>query len=138
MIDRLNKINDYEEKINKTKKICNEIILSKETFNNIKIDNYSQELNKLNKEGFIMKKTNKNHTKKILGAILSSSIFIILFIILISIITFLQTYEEEKLPWILYIIMILFLLSFIITILINLITRIKEIKGGEEDEASKY
>lgn len=138
MIDRINKINDYEEKINKTKNICNEIIQSKETFNDIKIDAYSKEINKLNKEGFTMKSINKNHTKKILGAILSSSIFIIFLTIFISTITFFQTHEQEKMPWILFIIIIILLLSFIITILTNLITRIKEIKGGEEDEASKY
>ena len=41
-------------------------------------------------------------------------------------------------PWVVYGIVTLLLLSFVALIIINLVKRIYEIKGGEEDEASKY
>ena len=101
------------------------------------IETTLKEINKLNKEGFTMKNKN-NQTKKITGAILSSAIFELLFLLLPVIITYFQFTDEEKIPWILYILTMLFFLLPIIATIINLINRLKEIKGGEEDEASKY
>ena len=41
-------------------------------------------------------------------------------------------------PWILYIFIMVIFIFPIVGIVYNLIVRIKEINGGEEDEASKY
>lgn len=41
-------------------------------------------------------------------------------------------------PWIIYSFIIFILIIPVISIVYNLVIRIKEIKGGEEDEASKY
>ena len=126
-----------KEKHQKVKEICEELIISKQTFQTMNIETPLKEMNKLNKEGFTMKKEN-NQAKKITGAILSSAIFELLFLLLPVIITYFQFTDEEKIPWILYILTMLFFLFPIIATIINLINRLKEIKGGEEDEASKY
>ena len=46
--------------------------------------------------------------------------------------------EAEKIPWIIYFFLIGIFGIPVICIIINLVSRLKEINGGEEDEASKY
>lgn len=138
MADRISKIKEQEKNYNKVKNMCIEISKSKDTFNNINIDKYFKEINKLNREGFTMRNINTNNTKKILGAIISSSIFELFLALSIGIMTYFQITETDKIPWPIYIgILLMFVLPFI-GIIINLIKRINEIKKGEEDEASKY
>ena len=136
--ERIKKIEQEEKNYNKIKNMCTEIINSNDTYENIDITKYFKEINVLNKEGFTMKKKETNHSKKILGAMISSLLFEIFFILLLSLMTYFQLTETDKMPWIIYTIVILLFLLPITSIIINLITRIKEIKGGEEDEASKY
>ena len=81
-------------------------------------------------------KTSKR--KKIVGAILSSFLFGLFFLFLVGMITYFQMIETDKMPWILYwFLMVLFAFP-VIGIVYNLVVRIKEIKGGEEDDLSKY
>ena len=114
--------------------MCKEI---KES-NSINITKYSTQMNILNKEGFTLKKKEKDHRQKILGAILSSGIVSIIFILLILFFTFIQFLGSARMPWIVYIIFMILLGIPQYGIIYNLISRIKKIKGGEEDEASKY
>ncbi len=76
--------------------------------------------------------------KKIFGAVMSSVLYSIICLLVPIIITYFQITEVDKIPWLFYYIIILFYLLPVIGIIINLIGRIKEIKGGEEDDASKY
>lgn len=80
----------------------------------------------------------KEHEKKIIGSILSSIFCSLLFIFPIAIVIYAQLTEEEKMPLIIFWFTILLLVIPIVGIIMNLILRIREIKGGEEDEASKY
>ena len=41
-------------------------------------------------------------------------------------------------PWIVYIVLMVILCFPLVGMIVNLVSRIKEINGGEEDEASKY
>ena len=76
--------------------------------------------------------------KKILGATFSSLIFGAFFIIMVVSFTFFQFTEEEILPWGAYaFVMVIFGLP-LLGIIVNLVGRIMEVLGGEEDEASKY
>ncbi len=138
LVSRIKKIDDETEKYKCVKKMCEDIIEEKMTIEDIDITEYFQGMNKLGKEGFTLRDTKKNNNKKILGACLSTLIFGLLFMFIPVIITFFQFTEAEKMPWIVYtFLMVLFLIPFI-GMIVNLIKRIKEIKGGEEDEASKY
>ena len=85
-----------------------------------------------------MHKNKSNNRKKIMGATISTLLFSGIFIFLISIISYFQFTESENIPWFIYIFLMIILLLPILAVLYNLIIRIKEILGGEEDEASKY
>jgi len=138
MESRIYKIKEQEEKYLKVKEMCMEIEESNDTFSNIDITKYFQSMNTLNKEGFTMRDVRTSKRKKITGAVLSSLIFGSFFIFLVSIITYFQVTEADKIPWLVYA-FLMFLFGFpIVGIIVNLVNRIKEINGGEEDEASKY
>lgn len=85
-----------------------------------------------------MRKKNSNKNKKIIGAILSSIVFSLFFVFMIVLFVYLQNDETDKLPWLLFWFFIIIFSLPIIGLIYNVIIRIKEIKGGEEDEASKY
>lgn len=138
MTERIEKIKDYENNYKKIKNICHEIYTNSETYHEIDINKYNQEINILNKEGFTMRNLKSDHSKKIKEAILSTIFFSMIFIFMIILFTYIQLTEVEKMPWILYVFLLLMFIAPIIGTLINLKIRIKEIKGGEEDEASKY
>ena len=138
MKERIKKITYEEENYKKIKNMCEEIIKSNETFSTINIETYFININTLNKEGFTMRKTKTNKSKKILGACFSSLIFGSFFIIILSALSYFQFAGSANIPWTIYIILITILGFPLIGIIYNLINRIKEINGGEEDEASKY
>ena len=132
--DRITKIENEEGNYHKVKNMCLEIIKANDTYENIDITKYFQNINILNKEGFTMKEIKSNKKKKIFGAVLSSLIFGILFLIPTIVFIVMGYVDHSK---ILFLFSLLFLIPFI-AIIVNLIKRIEEINGGEEDEASKY
>lgn len=140
--ERITKIENEEENYLKVKNMCAEIIESNDTYENINITKYFQNINILNKEGFTMYEIKSNKKKKIIGAVLSSLIFGLLFLIPCIVIFIIGTIEIIKygldIYCLAYYIPVLILIIPTIAIIINLIKRIKEINGGEEDEASKY
>ncbi len=138
MEDRINKIKVEEEKYKKIKSMCMEIAKTHDTFESIDITKYFEEMSVLNKEGFTMRDVKTSNKKKIRGAILSSLIFGFFFLSLVGMIVYFQLTEVEKMPWFVFFFVIFMLMIPVLGIIYNLIIRIKEIKGGEEDEASKY
>ncbi len=138
MADRIYKIKEQVEKYQKVKEMCMDIESSSESFSDIDITKYFQSMNTLNKEGFTMRDVRTSKRKKITGAILSSFIFSLLFIFIAGIITYFQVVEADKLPWIVYTFLMIVFSFPIVGIVVNLVIRMKEINGGEEDEASKY
>lgn len=138
MKERIKKIESEEDNYQKIKNMCIDISKSNESFQNIDITKYFEGVNILNKEGFTMRNIKTNKSKKIKGAIISSLIFSLFFIFIAVIITYFQFTELDKMPWILYIFIMVIFIFPIVGIVYNLIVRIKEINGGEEDEASKY
>lgn len=75
--------------------------------------------------------------KKLLGALLSGGISIIYFGTLLFIFTSLGI-NTKDIPLPIFILIVLFLLMPLIGIIIALISRIKEISNGEEEQAKKY
>ena len=138
MKERLNKINTEEEKYQKIKNICLKLSESEDTFDNLNTPEHFKEINILNKEGFTMRNTKTNKTKKIIGAVIPSIIFGIFIMFIPTIITIFQLKGEDQIPWLIYGFIIMFFMFPISGIIYNLIIRIREINGGEEDEASKY
>ena len=138
MKDRIHKIEAEENKFVKVKEMCLEIQNSTDTFKEFDVPKYFQSMNTLNKEGFTLRSTHVNKAKKIRGAILSSLIFGSFFLFLIGVISYFQFTESSKIPWLIYF-FIMGIFGFpVIGIVYNLIIRIREIQGGEVDEARKY
>lgn len=137
MKDRIKTIETAEKEFGKIKNMCNEIYEQNLEFENIDISKYSEEMNVLNKRGVTLKDFKKNDNRKILGACLSSLIFSLFFVFFIILFTVL-VFTEEDFPFILYLILCMVFGFPVLGIVINLIKRIKEVRGGEENEASKY
>lgn len=138
MEDRIKKIKTEEEKLGRIQNICKEISKMSNDLKSSDVTKYFEEINILNKEGFTMRDVKTSHTKRIIGAVISSIIFATLFIFIGAVITYFQFTEVEKMPWVIYYFVMFIFIIPIISIGYNLIIRIKEINGGEEDEASKY
>lgn len=138
MKDRIKKIENEEENYQKIKAMCVSISASNDTYETIEIEEYFKTMNVLNKEGFTMRDTKTSKTKKIIGAVISSVLFGSVFLFIIGIITYFQCTEPKNMPWFIYGFIILVLGVPLLGIIVNLVSRIKEINGGEEDEASKY
>lgn len=138
MKERIKKIETEENNYQKIKEMCLEISKSNESYHDIDITKYFQEVNILNKEGFTMRDVKTNKQKKMIGAILSSFLFGLFFLFIGGMITYFQLTETDKMPWILYLFCMILFGFPLVGIIYNLMIRIKEIKGGEEDEASKY
>ena len=137
--NRIQKIDSLKLNFDKVKEMCQEIIKDDVTYENLNIEKYFKEINILNKkERFTMNRELPSKGKRIGGAILASLIFSGIFIFFLGIICYFQITEAEKCPWPLFWFLMLILGLPVGAVLINLIKRIKEILGGEEDEASKY
>ena len=137
MKDRVEKIQLEEAKYKKIRDMCNDIINCNYSYDEIEVDKYFTDINVLNKEGFTMRDVKTDRKRKKLECIFSSAIFGLFFVFFICLFTYLQM-TEEQMPWALYWFMICLFVLPIIGIIYNLIGRIREINGGEEDEASKY
>lgn len=138
MEERIKKIEVEEENYQKIKQMCNEIVQNDAQYDSIDITKYFQKIRVINKEGFTMHEKENFKKRRIIGAIISSLVFSIFFIFLASMILFFQLTKEEQIPWIIFAFLEFIFLLPITGIFYNLIVRIKEINGGEEDEASKY
>ncbi len=136
--EQMHKINKEKDKYDDILKICENVIALDKDIEDVDITEYLQSINILNKEGFSMRDVKTNKSKKIIGACISSLIFGLLFIFLGYTVTYFQMTQDDKMPLFFFIFVMGVLLLPVIAIIYNLIVRIKEILGGEEDEASKY
>ena len=138
MEETIDKIEREQENYLTIKNMCLEISKNNDSFKTLDIEKYSKEMSILNKEGFTMRDVKTKKGKEIISTCISALIFISFFIFLIVIITYFELTEDDKMPIILYIFFIVILSFPVLGTIYNLIERLKEIKKGEEDEASKY
>ena len=115
--------------------LTEEIINQKCELNNLKADEW---LEKMEKEGIDFVNISKIdiHMKKKMGAIIGGAVMIVFMLFLIGM--FLWGNSVDPLPLGLLIVLLLIPVIVIVCIVVALIGRIKEIDGGEEDEATKY
>ena len=108
------------------------------TIHNLDTDEWLEQIDQMEKEGtsFVNLSKVDIRMKKKAGAIAGA--FVIIIAALVGIVALLWANHYEHMP----IGMLIFLIAFptiaIIGLVVALIGRIKEIEGGEEDEASKY
>ena len=108
------------------------------TLEKLDTESYLERIERLEKEGqTFMDVSNRDvHRKKTTGAFIGAAIIIAL--ILPMLIGILWANRQEPLPALLLITFIAVPVAVIACIVVVLIQRIKEIKGGEEDEAAQY
>ena len=138
-LDRhLDELERQKENLAKMQAISEQIIASHVTLQNLDTENYLNQVESMEKEGksFMDVEKTDRRRKKLMGAIISGIVMILILTASIAAIAWMNTIE--KIPVIVNIILLGLPAIVIICIVAAIIGRMKEIKGGEEDEASKY
>ena len=138
-LDRhLDELERQKENLAKMQAISEQIIASHVTLQNLDTDNYLNQVESMEKEGtsFMDVEKTDRRRKKLMGAIIPGIVMILILAASIASIAWMNTIE--KIPVIVNIILLGLPAIVIICIVAAIIGRMKEIKGGEEDEASKY
>ena len=126
------------ENIQRTQLFCKQMLEHKVADASWDIDNCLEQMENMEKEGVrFMDDIKKDiQKKKRWGALLGAGIMLIIMLTVIAILIWANSVEPLPIGMFIYLVGIPALV--IIGVLVALISRIKEIKGGEEDEASKY
>jgi len=131
------KINQVEELVGITKEICQKMSEEVEDFSAMDCDNYLHLMSKLEEGGArFMNVTEKDVRKKKIGSIVAASVFGLFILGMIGLLLWMNSLEGAPIG------IIIFYIGALVLVLVGVITalylRLKEIKGGEEDEAAKY
>ena len=118
--------------------LTEEIINQKCELNNLKTDEWLEKMENMEKEGIDFVNISKIdiHMKKKMGAIIGGAVMIVFMLFLIGM--FLWGNSVDPIPLGLLIVLVAIPVVIIVFIIGVLIGRIREIDGGEEDEAAKY
>ena len=138
-LDRhLDELERQKENLAKMQAISEQIIASHVTLQNLDTENYLNQVESMEKEGtsFMDVEKTDRRRKKLMGAIIPGIVMILILAASIAAIAWMNTIE--KIPVIVNIILLGLPAIVIICIVAAIIGRMKEIKGGEEEEASKY
>ena len=138
-LDRhLDELERQKENLAKMQVMSEQIIASHVTLQNLDTENYLNQVESMEKEGtsFMDVEKTDRRRKKLMGAIIPGIVMILILAASIAAIAWMNTIE--KIPVIVNIILLGLPAIVIICIVAAIIGRMKEIKGGEEDEASKY
>ena len=127
-----------KESIHRTQLFCRQLLESKPSLETLDVDGCLEQMDKLEQEGVMfMDGTRRDiHRKKQRGAILGAVVMIFLTLAPVGVILGISRSEPIPLG------LVLFCLGVTVVmcagVVAALVGRMKEIKGGEEDEASKY
>lgn len=119
--------------------LANKLMERKETISSLDTDAWLDEMEKMEKEGARFMDVDKMdiHRKKKAGAIIGG-IVMIAFLLVMTGITVWGKYSDPDMPMALAVVLVAVFVAIIIAIIVALKSRLKEIDGGEEDEALKY
>lgn len=126
------------ENLNNMQKLSKAILTKQDTIDSLNTDEWLDEMEKMEREGVDFVDVSKIdiHMKKKLGAVIGGVVMIILMFFMIGL--FLWGNSQEALPVGILAVFIGIPSIVIVCIIVALRSRLKEIEGGEEDEASKY
>ena len=127
-----------KEGLSKMQDICERLILEHRSLDSLNAEDCLEEIEQMEKEGAKFMDINKMdiHKKKRNGAIIGAAVMVLLMLITIVIVFWANTQDPIPLGMLLLIAGIPAVI--IVGTLVALAGRMKEIEGGEEDEASKY
>ena len=138
-LDRhLQELERQKKSLEQMQELSRRLIDRHTTLNMLEADECLEELERLEKEGVRFMDVNNmdTHRRKTAGALIGAASMTVIMAVIIGFI--LWAHLQEPLPIGLLLVIIAAPAAIIIGTLAALIGRIKEIKGGEEDEASKY
>ena len=118
--------------------LADAILQNQNALDGLQTDEWLDEMEKMEKEGVDFVNVSKIdvHRKKKLGAAIGGIFMIVLMAFFMGIL--LWGNSQEPLPPVLLVFLIGFPILFIVCTAVALRSRLKEIEGGEEDEAAKY
>ena len=137
---QLTLLEHQKESIQRTQAYCRQLLMDTPRLETLDVDGCLEQMDKLEQEGVeFMDETRRDiHRKKQKGAILGAAVFLFLTLAPVGVVLWINASTKEEIPvWIL-VFFIGISLAVSVAIVAALVGRIKEIKGGEEDEASKY
>ena len=134
----LKELEHRKEGLLKMQEMCERLILEHRSLESLNAEECLEEIEQMEKEGVKFMNVNKTdvHKKKRMGAIIGAAVMTILMLIVIVIMFWANAQDPIPLGMLLFIMGIPVII--IVGTLIALAGRMKEIEGGEEDEASKY
>lgn len=134
----LKELEHRKEGLIKMQEMCERLITEHQSLDTLNAENCLEEIEQMEKEGarfMDVKKTDVRKKRKT-GAIIGAAVMILLMGITIIIMLWANT--EDPIPIGLLVFLIAIPIVIIVGTLAALAGRMKEIEGGEEDEASKY
>ncbi len=127
-----------QQELDVMKEMCREMIEADVHFDNLQADSYLEEMKKLEKGGIRFMDVNKTDIKKSKqGPIIAAIVSIVFFIAMIVVIGFTALSDPDTPMGFIAIIIALFI-TMIVGTIVALKQRLKEIDGGELNEARKY
>ena len=120
------------------KEMCKEIIEANVQFDNLQADSYLEDMRRLEKGGVKFMDVNKTDIKKSKrGPIVAATVCILFFVAMLGFIGWAEIADPET-PIGFVLIMFVLFIAMIVGTLFALKERLKEIEGGEINEARKY
>ena len=127
-----------QQELDVMKEMCREMIEADIHFDNLQADSYLEEMKKLEKGGIRFMDVNKTDIKKSKqGPIIAAIVSIVFFIAMIVVIGFTALGDPDT-PFGFIAIIIALFIAMIVGTIAALKQRLKEIDGGELNEARKY
>ena len=128
---------ERENRLN-MQRLSDAILQQRDSIDTLNTNEWLDEMEKLEKEGVDFVNVSKIdiRMKKKMGAVIGGAVMIVLMLAMIGF--FLWANSQETLPVGVLIVFLGIPVIVIICIIVALRSRIKEIEGGEEDEAAKY
>ena len=129
-----------KESIRRTQLYCRQLLERKIRLETLDVDGCLEQMDKLEQEGvkFMEESHRDTRKKKQKGALLGAGIMLFLTLAPIALVLWISASTKETIPMWILVFFIGISLAVSVAIVAALVSRIKEIKGGEEDEASKY
>lgn len=127
-----------QENLLNMQRLSDAILQQRDSIDTLNTNEWLDEMEKLEKEGVDFVNVSKIdiRMKKKMGAVIGGAVMIVLMLAMIGF--FLWANSQETLPVGILIVFLGIPVIVIICIIVALRSRIKEIEGGEEDEAAKY
>ena len=127
-----------KEGLTKMQTVSDQIIASRVSLENLATESYLDQIEQMEKEGMDFMDVGKKDIRKEkrLGAIIAGILMILL--MLVPAAAIIWATKVEQVPILVIIAFTVVPIALAVCILVALVGRIKEIEGGEEDEASKY